>query len=84
MAKSVSVTLTGNTLAGLFFIQRYRFLTITQFARVTGFYYSTAADTLRQFERAGILGFFRKREACGEREDSQSVLPHPQGMGNVT
>ena len=65
MANSVSVTLTGNTLAGLFFIQRYRFLTITQFARVTGLHYSTAADTLRQFEHAGILGFFGNSRLAG-------------------
>ena len=65
MANSVSVTLTGNTLSGLFFIQRYRFLTIKQFARVTGLYYTTAADTLRQFERAGLLGFFGNSRLAG-------------------
>jgi hypothetical protein len=65
MAYSVSVTLTGNSLAGLFFIQRYRFLTTPQFARATGQHYSTAAAQLRQFARVGILGFFGNTRLAG-------------------
>ena len=65
MANSVSVTLSETSLAGLFFIQRYRFLTTPQFARATGQHYSTAAAQLRQFARVGILGFFGNTRLAG-------------------
>jgi hypothetical protein len=58
VAQSVRLTLTESTIAGLFFIQRYRFLTIGQFARAGGLHHSTASEQLRQFQRLGVLGFF--------------------------
>ena len=58
MSQSVRLTLTESTISGLFFIQRYRFLTIGQFARAGGLHHSTASEQLRQFQRAGVLGFF--------------------------
>jgi Replication-relaxation len=58
MALSVVITLTGNLILGLFFIQRYRFLTISQFARITQLHHVTAAEKLRAFEHMGLLGYF--------------------------
>jgi len=58
VAHSVRLTLTESTISGLFFIQRYRFLTIEQFARAGGLHHSTASEQLRQFQRLGVLGFF--------------------------
>jgi hypothetical protein len=46
------------SLLGLFYIHRYTFLTIPQFARITGYNYSTASDQLRLLERHKILGHF--------------------------
>ncbi|MEL6961547.1 MAG: replication-relaxation family protein [Pseudomonadota bacterium] len=43
---------------GLFFIQRYRFLTIDQYARAASVKRATASDQLRSLERHGILGHF--------------------------
>jgi Replication-relaxation len=65
VAQSVSLTLTESTIAGLFFIQRYRFLTIDQFARAGGVHHSTASEQLRQFQRFGVLGFFGNTRLAG-------------------
>jgi hypothetical protein len=43
---------------GLFFIQRYRFLTIAQFARAAGLSHHRAEDVLRALELHGVLGHF--------------------------
>ena len=58
MPRSVHLTLTESAIAGFFFIQRYRFLTIDQFARATGLHRTTAADQLRVFSRHALLGYF--------------------------
>jgi Replication-relaxation len=52
------MTLTGGTILGLFFVQRYRFLTIEQFARAAGMKRAAASDQLRALERHGLLGHF--------------------------
>jgi hypothetical protein len=52
------ITLTNASILGLFFIQRYRFLTIGQFARASGLQRSSASDQLRSLERHGVLGHF--------------------------
>ena len=41
------LTLTNASILGLFFIQRYRFLTIEQFARASGLKRSSASDQLK-------------------------------------
>jgi hypothetical protein len=52
-------TLSAGTLTGLYFIQKYRFLTIAQFARTAGFSaYHHAAEVLRGLERWGLIGYF--------------------------
>src|SRR6266516_2751205 len=58
MPDSVRLTLTENTIVGLFCIQRYRFLTINQFARIACLHRSTAVTKFRLYEEQGFLGHF--------------------------
>jgi hypothetical protein len=58
MPESVLLTLTEEATAGLFCVQRYRVLTIDQFARASGLHYITAANKLRFFQQHGLLGHF--------------------------
>jgi Replication-relaxation len=51
-----SLTLTNRASLGLFFIQRYRFLTVDQFARAAVLNRNTASHQLANFERHGFLG----------------------------
>jgi hypothetical protein len=53
-----SFSLTPPIVVGLFFIQRYRFLTIVQFATASGLSRHRAEDLLLSLERRGILGHF--------------------------
>ncbi len=52
------VTLSKKTVTGLFFIQRYRFLAIAQFAKVSELKGSSSSEVLRNFEARGFLGHF--------------------------
>jgi hypothetical protein len=58
MPSATRLTLTEQATVGLFFIQRYRFLTIDQFARVAGMNRHTAGNQLRRFELQGLLDHF--------------------------
>ncbi len=58
MARGTSLTLTAPAVLGLFFIQRYRFLTIAQFAKASGLSRHRAEDVLRSLELHGVLGHF--------------------------
>jgi hypothetical protein len=58
VAKPKVLTLSPSTVLGLFFIQRYRFLTISQFARAAGLGVDHAGDVLRSLELHGMLGHF--------------------------
>src|SRR3954451_13637576 len=58
MPRGSALTLTDGAMLGLFFIQRYRFLTIDQFARAAELKRSTASDQLRMLERHGLLNHF--------------------------
>src|SRR5947199_830494 len=51
-------TLSLDALTGLFFVLKYRFLSITQFAKIAGFTKPYAAEVLRTLERDGIVGYF--------------------------
>jgi hypothetical protein len=53
-----ALTLTSANVLGLFFIQRYRFLTIAQFAKADGLSKRHAEDLLHTFGRRGIVGSF--------------------------
>jgi Replication-relaxation len=52
------VQLTENALIGLFAVNRYRFLTIDQFARMAAVHYNHAAKLLKGLETRGMVGFF--------------------------
>ena len=65
MPRGSSFTLTDGATLGLFFIQRYRFLTIDQFARAAELNRSTASDQLRMMERVGLLGHFGNTGLAG-------------------
>jgi hypothetical protein len=58
MPRSASIALSESAAVGLFFMQRYRFLTINQYARVAHLNPSTARDQLLHMQRLGLLGFF--------------------------
>src|SRR2546421_13091604 len=58
MPRNGHLALSASASLGLFSIQRYRFLTIDQFARVTGLHRTSAADKLRLLEQHGMLGHF--------------------------
>src|SRR4051812_25221593 len=58
MARAKALTLSPSTVLGLFFIQRYRFLTIVQFARAAGISTDHAGEVLRSLELHGMLGHF--------------------------
>ena len=64
MPHSHVLTLTESAVIGLFFMQRYRFLTIDQYARVADLNRSTASDQLRFFERHRLLHFFGNTGLC--------------------
>jgi hypothetical protein len=80
MVQSVRLTLTESTIAGLFFIQRYRFLTIGQFARAGGLHHSTASEQLRQFQRAGVLGFFGNTRLPGNGKTPKAYFLTRKGF----
>src|SRR4051794_11603319 len=58
MPRGPDLSLTNTAALGLFYIQRYRFLTTVQFARAAGMNRSTAADQLLNLQRHGLLGHF--------------------------
>ena len=51
-------TLSRQMAVGLYYVQRYRFLTIKQFARAAGLKHASASDQLRSLELGGLLGHF--------------------------
>jgi hypothetical protein len=55
---SARFTLTEGAILGLFFILRYRYLTISQFSRAAAMNRNTAAHQLHRLERHGLLGHF--------------------------
>lgn len=65
MPRGSALTLTDAAVLGLFFLQRYRFLTIDQFARAAALKRPTAADQLRALERHGLLGHFGNTGLAG-------------------
>jgi hypothetical protein len=54
MHKARGLSLSPGTLAGLFFIHKYRFLTIAQFARLRISQRITRENVLRGLERRGM------------------------------
>src|SRR3954452_11417110 len=58
MPSTRGLILTDGAVLGLFFIQRYRFLTIEQFARVSAMHRETASKQLRALELHRLLGHY--------------------------
>ena len=58
MERWKALTLTPGMVLGLFFLQRYRFLTIAQVARAAGLSFDHTAELLRGLEVRGIVGHF--------------------------
>lgn len=65
MPRGSMLTLTDSTIIGLLFMQRYRFLTIDQFARAAELNRSTAGGQLRHLERHGLLNYFGNTGLAG-------------------
>lgn len=58
MAVSTLAAITENTLNSLYFIHKYRYLSITQVARITGLKTKTVSENLLRLERQKLLGSF--------------------------
>jgi Replication-relaxation len=63
--RGACLTLSKRAGLGLFFIQRYRFLTIDQFARISGQTRAASSEQLRALELAGFLGHFGNTGLAG-------------------
>jgi len=50
--------LTPGILIGLYFMHKYRFLTIGQFATITNLHVDYVAKVLRDYQRWGLVGYF--------------------------
>jgi Replication-relaxation len=58
MAKMQGFAISVGTLRGLFFINKYRFLSINQFAKIAGFSEYHSGEVLRKLEARGAVGYF--------------------------
>ena len=75
------IILTEGLVLGLFFVQRYRFLTINQFARAAGMQRDNASRQLREMERRGVLVPLRQRLSAWPRAHPESILSDPPRLG---
>jgi Replication-relaxation len=66
MADLAGLRLTENALLGLFYITRYRFLTIAQFARLSGMHYNYTSELLKGLTKRGVVGFFGHTSIPGQ------------------
>ncbi len=58
MVKVPNLVLSEHTLTALYYIYQYRYLTVTQVARLTGLRPKSASEMLLRLERQKLLGFF--------------------------
>ena len=80
--QEVSLCLTEETTLGLFFIQRYRFLTIDQFARAGGLTRATARNRLRILERHSLLNHFGNTGLQWSGQDPEGIFFDAKGLGD--
>jgi predicted ArsR family transcriptional regulator len=80
MPRGKNLTLTEAAAFGLFFIQRYRFLTIDQFARITGINRSTASGQLLFLERQGYLHHFGNTKLSGHGKTPKAYFLTRKGF----
>jgi hypothetical protein len=81
MDKQSIVTVTNGSLLGLLCIYRYRFLTGSQFARVSGFSLYHARETLRRFAERGLLGSFGFTGIPGQGKTPKVYYLTKKGFG---
>src|SRR5215211_6534793 len=74
------ITLTHRATLGLFFIQRYRFLTIDQFARAAAMNRNTAAHQLIRFEQQGLLGYLGNTGLKGQGKTPKAYFLTRKGF----
>jgi hypothetical protein len=80
MPRGANLTLTHQTILGLLFMQRYRFLTIDQFARAADLNRSTAADQLLHLERHDVLNHFGNTGLAGHGKTPKVYALSPKGF----
>ena len=80
MPRMAGLTLSKEALIGLYFIQKYRFLTIDQFTLASGLKRSTAASQLLFFERLGLLGFFGNARLAGHGKTPKAYFLTRKGF----
>ena len=81
MGRGAGFSLTEKAALGLFFIQRYRFLTIDQHAKASGQTRSSSADQLRALELAGFLGHFGNTGLAGMGKTPKAYFLTRKGWG---
>jgi len=80
MPRGKNQTLTEAAAFGLFFIQRYRFLTIDQFSRIASLNRSTAAEQLLFLERQGFLHHFGNTKLSGHGKTPKAYFLTRKGF----
>src|SRR5688500_234679 len=80
MPRGKNTTLTEAAAVGLFFIQRYRFLIIDQFARIASLNRSTASGQLRILERQGFLNHFGNTRLSGHGKTPKAYFLTRKGF----
>ena len=79
MPRGAGISLSRPLAYGLFFIQRYRFLTIDQFARAAMMKRPTASNQLRSLELAGFLGHFGNTGLGGQGKTPKAYFLTQRG-----
>ena len=80
MPRGKNLTLTDAAAFGLFFIQRYRFLIIDQFARIASLNRTTAAGQLLFLERQGFLNHFGNTKLAGHGKTPKAYFLTRKGF----
>jgi hypothetical protein len=80
MERGRRLTLTEAGAVGLFFIQRYRFLTLDQFARAAALTHTNAYRQLRLFEQQGFLRAFGNTKLAGHGKTPKAYFLTRKGF----
>ena len=75
------LSLSEKPLRGLFYIYKYRFLSISQFAHVSGLSRYHAAEILRKLERIAAVGFFGNTPVAGAGRTPKVYYLRKKGYG---
>ena len=78
-AEARTIAPSSEALLGLFYIQRYRYLTVKQFAKASGLKESWAKDLLRGFENRKLLGSFGNTGMRGHGKTPKCYFLKPRG-----